>query len=156
MTKAKKTISEDSVVEIETEMIDKETETMAEEEIEDPDLKIEEEAIKGEEEDQDPNPARTPWKENSWLNNGIKIITKVDFIPFFELPFLILLILTSLNTLIYILIEEMNSDFLDKFKGKTTKVPKGGVSNILEASHKITGKQRQIKKIDGKPHTTEK
>lgn len=60
-------IIEDSVDEIKTEVIGKETETMAEEEIEieGPDRKIEEEVMIREEEDQDPNPARTPWKENS-------------------------------------------------------------------------------------------
>lgn len=30
----------------------------------------------------------------------------------------------------------MHSDFLDKFKGKTNKIPKEGVVNLIEATHK--------------------
>lgn len=39
----------------------------------------------------------------------------------------------------------MNSDFLDKFKGKTNKVPKEGVVNLIEPTHK-----KQLKLIPPK------
>ncbi len=50
----------------------------------------------------------------------------------------------------------MPSDFLDKFKGKTNKVPKEGVTNLLEASLNSPSKQPKNKLIDVKPHSIDK
>ena len=46
----------------------------------------------------------------------------------------------------------MHSDFLDKFKGKTSKVPKEGVANLIDAPHKKNSKQTMGKPNEGKPH----
>lgn len=43
----------------------------------------------------------------------------------------------------------MHSDFLDKFKGKTNKIPKEGVVNLIEATHK-----KPPKLIPSKPKDT--
>ena len=44
----------------------------------------------------------------------------------------------------------MHSDFLDKFKGKTNKIPKEGVVNLIEATHKKPPKLAPSKPKDTK------
>lgn len=48
----------------------------------------------------------------------------------------------------------MHSDFLDKFKGKTSKVPKEGVANLLDVPNKKQSKPILIKRSEGKAHST--
>lgn len=50
----------------------------------------------------------------------------------------------------------MQSDFLDKFKGKTNKVPKQGVLNLIEPSNKNPHNLLPAKVSQGKPHSKEK
>lgn len=49
----------------------------------------------------------------------------------------------------------MQSDFLDKFKGKTSKVPKQGVLNLIEPPNKKSDKQSLAKAAEAKPHSKE-
>ena len=43
----------------------------------------------------------------------------------------------------------MHSDFLDKFKGRANKIPKEGVVNLIEATHK-----KPLKLAPSKPKDT--